>query len=188
VNLATMRGLVAQGRSYGILVYEAGTPVGWCQFVPRDQLRFAEAAASGAEWYITCFVIDPRCRGLGVTGVALRAAVKAISRNGGGVVEGHATAIAPGPAPRPERKGPHRDGDVLFYGGRARIRFGVEIEGVGAVTALYRSRRSMHGAPLGGTVDLFQREGFDAVRVLPRPTSGQAARIAPDRIVMRRTV
>ena len=94
----------------------------------------------------------------------------------------------PGPPPKPERKGAHVEGDVLFYGGSAKVRFGVEVEGVGPVTALYRSRRSMHGAPLGGTVDLFRREGFEAVAVLPRPTSGRAALNQPDRIVMRRTV
>jgi GNAT superfamily N-acetyltransferase len=188
VNLCTMRGLVEHGRSQGVLVYEDGSPVGWCQFVPKDELRFADVAASGAAWFVTCFVIDPRYRGLGATGVALRAAVKAISRKGGGIVEGHATAIAPGPPPKPERKGRHREGDVLFYGGSAKVRFAVEVDGVGPVTALYRSRRSMHGAPLGGTVDLFRREGFEAVAVLPRPTSGRAALIQPDRIVMRRTI
>jgi GNAT superfamily N-acetyltransferase len=188
VNLCTMRGLVEHGRSQGVLVYEDGSPVGWCQFVPKDELRFADVAASGAAWFVTCFVIDPRYRGLGATGVALRAAVKAISRKGGGIVEGHATAIAPGPPPKPERKGPHREGDVLFYGGSAKVRFAVEVDGVGPVTALYRSRRSMHGAPLGGTVDLFRREGFEAVAVLPRPPSGRAALIQPDRIVMRRTI
>ncbi len=188
VNLGTMRGLVEHGRSQGVLVYEDGSPVGWCQFVPKDELRFTNAAASGAAWFVTCFVIDPRYRGLGATGVALRAAVKAISRKGGGIVEGHATAIAPEPPPKPERKGPHREGDVLFYGGSAKLRFGVDVEGVGPVAGLYRSRRSMHGAPLGGSVDLFRREGFEAVAVLPRPTSGRAALIQPDRILLRRTV
>ncbi len=183
-----MRGLVERGRSQGILVYDDGTPVGWCQFVPKDKLRFTNAARSGAAWFVTCFVIDPRYRGLGATGVALRAAVKAIGRRGGGIVEGHATAIAPGPPPKPERKGTYREGDVLFKGGSAKVRFEVEVEGVGPVTALYRSKRSMHGAPLGGTVDLFRREGFEAVAVLPRPTSGRAALNQPDRIVMRRTV
>jgi len=187
VNLATMRGLVEQGRSQGILVYDDGAPVGWCQFVPKDELRFADAAASGAAWFVTCFVIDPRYRGLGATGVALRAAVNAIRRKGGGIVEGHATAIAPGPPPKPKRKGPHLEGDVFYYGASAKLRFGVEVEGVGPVTALYRSKRSMHGAPLGGTVDLFRREGFEAVALLPRPTSRRAALTQPDRIVMRRT-
>src|SRR5438067_9472811 len=37
LNLGTMRGLVEQGRSQGILVYDGGTPVGWCQFVPKDE-------------------------------------------------------------------------------------------------------------------------------------------------------
>ncbi len=76
----------------------------------------------------------------------------------------------------------------MFYGGSAKVRFAVEVDGVGPVAALYRSRRSMHGAPLGGTVDLFRREGFEAVAVLPRPASGRAALTQPDRIVMRRTV
>ena len=81
----------------------------------------------------------------------------------------------------------YREGDVLFKGGSAKVRFDVEVEGVGPVAALYRSKRSMHGAPLGGTVDLFRREGFGAVAVLPRPTS-RRARFMPDRIVMRRMV
>jgi hypothetical protein len=184
VNLGTMRGLVEQGRSQGILVYDHGTPVGWCQFVPKNELRLTNPAASGAAWFVTCFVIDPQYRGLGATGIALRAAVKAIGRKGGGIVEGHATAMVPGPPPKPERKGTYIEGDVLFHGGSAKARFGLEVEGVGAVTALYRSKRSMHGAPLGGTMDLYRREGFEAVAVVPRRPSGQLA----DRIVMRRTV
>jgi GNAT superfamily N-acetyltransferase len=183
VNLRAMRGLVEQSRSQGILVYDDGKPVGWCQFVPKDQLRFTDVAESGADWFITCFVVDPRYRGFGATGVALRAALKAIARRGGGVVEGRATAIAPGPPPTPDRKGVYVDDDVLFFGGSAKVRFGVEVDGVGPVAALYRSRRSMHSAPLGGTMDLFRREGFEAVSVVPRAKSALA-----DRIVMRRTV
>jgi ribosomal protein S18 acetylase RimI-like enzyme len=182
-NLDTMRGLVARGRSHGILVYDHGAPMGWCQFVPKDELRFADQTSSGADWFITCFVVDPRYRGLGATSVALRGAVAAIGRKGGGVVEGRATAMAPGPPPKADRKDLYVDDDVLFWGGSAKVRYGVEIDGVGPVAALYRSRRSMHGAPLGGTVDLFRREGFEAVEVLPRPKSALA-----DRVVMRRTV
>ena len=186
-RLGTMRGLVEQDRSQGILVYDDGAPVGWCQVVPKDELRFDDRAAAGAAWFVTCFVVDPRYRGHGVTGVALRAAVEAIKQKGGGIVEGHATAIAPGPPPKSGRRDAHVEGDVLFYGGSARVRFRVEVEGVGPVTALYRSKRTMHGAPLGGTVDLFGREGFKAVEVLPRP-SRKFAEFMPDRIVMRRSV
>ena len=181
VNLLTMRKLVAQRRSHGVLVYDQATPVAWCQFVPRDQLRSADVAAAGADWFITCFVVDPRYRGLGASQVALRAAVTAIGREGGGVIEGRATPIASGPPPKPDRKDLYQDGDVLFWGGVARVRYGVEVEGVGEVAALYRSRRSMHSAPLGGTVDLYRRAGFEAVGIAPRPTSALA-----DRIVMRR--
>ena len=181
-NLRTMRELVARGRSQGILVYDDGAPVAWCQFVPRDQLRQADVAASGADWFITCFVVEPRHRGFGASRVALRAAVQAIRRRGGGIVEARATAMAPGPPPTSDRKDVHVEGDILFWGGTARVRYGVEVDGGGPVAALYRSRRSMHGAPLGGTVDLYRQEGFEAVAVSPRPDTALA-----DRIVMRRT-
>ena len=182
MNLRTMRDLVGQGRSQGILVYDDGVPVGWCQYVRSDQLRRTAVTASGADWYITCFVVDPRWRRQGVAGAALRAAIEAIRRSGGGVVEGHATAIAPGPPPTSDRDDLHVDGEVLYWGGRGRVRYGVDVDGVGPVAALYRSARSMHNAPLGGTVDLYQREGFEAVAVLPRSKSALA-----DRVVMRRT-
>jgi GNAT superfamily N-acetyltransferase len=186
-NLGVMHGLVEERRSRGILVYDDGAPVGWCQFVPKDELRLKERAAAGAEWFVTCFVVDPRYRGHGVTGFALRAAIEAIKQRGGGIVEGVATAMVPGAPPKAERSDAHAEGDVLFYGGSARVRFRYDIEGVGPVTALYRSQRSMHGAPLGGTMELFRREGFDAVEVLPRP-SKKFAEFMPDRIVMRRSV
>ena len=183
VNLCTMRELVERGGSHGILVYDGRTPIGWCQFVPKDQLRPAHVTDSDASWFITCFVIDPRYRGLGATGTALHAAVKAIARKGGGTVEGHATAIVPGPPPKAERKGTYIDGDILFGGGYAKVHFAHELDGVGRVAALYRSKRSMHSAPLGGTVDLYRREGFAPVGVVPRRPKGQLA----DRIVMRRS-
>ncbi len=186
-SLGKMHELVDQRRSHGILVYDDATPVGWCQFVPNHELRIDVRAAAGAAWFVTCFVVDPRYRGHGVTGVALRAAIEAIERKGGGIVEGIGTAMVPGPPPRRERQDAHIDGDVVFSGGSARMRFRFEVEGVGPVTASYRSERSMHGAPLGGTVDLFAREGFEAVEALPRP-SRKFAEFMPDRIVMRRSV
>lgn len=183
VNLRTMRGLVEEGRSHGVLVYDDGAPVAWCQMVARDELRQADVAASGADWYITCFVVEPGYRGLGASSVALRAAVKAIAGRGGGVVEGRATAVVTDPPPKATSKDLYVDGDVLFFGGAARVRYGVEVEGAGPVAALYRSRRSMHSAPLGGTVELYRRAGFEAVGVAPRQKSALA-----DRVIMRRTV
>jgi GNAT superfamily N-acetyltransferase len=196
-NLGIHHGLVEEGRAHGILVYAAGAPIGWCQFGRADDLRHA---AAGADWRVTCFVTDPSHRGRGVMGVALGAAVEAIRRKGGGIVEGYPCAIAPGEAPRDEqwlsrdesgrlRRNPNaalvrRDGDVAFYAGIARVRFGVDVEGVGPVAAMYRQRTQFYS----GTVDLFGREGFEAVAVLPRPTSPAAQLLAPDRVVMRRSV
>ena len=180
-NLRTMRGLVEHGRSQGILVYDGRIPVGWCQFVAGDRLRFPDVAASGPDWFVTCFVVDPRYRGLGATSVALQSAVEEIGRRGGGLVEGRATAMVPGPAPTATRKEAFVEDDVLYLDGRARVRYGVQVDGVGPVAALYRSRRSMHGAPLGGTVDLFRRVGFEALGVVPPGPSGLA-----DRVIMRR--
>lgn len=183
----TMHGLVEQRRSHGILVYNGRTPIGWCQFVPKNELRFKDRAEAGAAWFLTCFVVDPRYRGHGVTGFALHAALEAIERRGGGVVEGAATAMVPGPPPTVERRDAHIEGDIVFSGGKAMVRFRYEIEGVGPVTALYRSQRSMHGAALGGTMDMYLRERFEPVDVLPRP-SRKIADFMPDRIVMRRSV
>jgi hypothetical protein len=200
-NLSTMRGLVEQGRAHGILVYDGGVPVGWCQFGPTDELPVTDDRASAGAWRITCFVADTSHRGHGVPGVALRGALEAIGTKGGGVVEGYPFAVAPGPPPKDEqwarlRRNPnatkeefgralvHREGDVAFYSGSGLIRFGVEVEGVGPVAAMYRRGAQMYG----GTVDLFRREGFEAVAVLPRPTSPRARLLAPDRIVMRRSV
>ncbi len=182
-----MRDLVEQGRSRGVLIYDGQLPVGWCQFVPRDEVRLKDRAAAGADWFITCFVVDPRYRGHGVTALALRAAVQAIGRIGGGIVEGIGTAMVPGEPPRSARKDAYIDGDVVFSDGIARMHFRFEVDGVGPVTASYRSERSMHGAPLGGTVHLFAQAGFSPTEVLPRP-SRKFAEFMPDRIVMRRSV
>lgn len=186
-SLATMHGLVGDQRSHGVLVYDDATPVGWCQFVRKDELRLKERATAGADWFITCFVVDPRYRGRGVTSVALRAALEAIIAKGGGIVEGIGTAMVPGPPPTRERQDPHVDGDVVFSTGVARLHFRYELDGVGPVTASYRSDRSMHGAPLGGTVELFAREGFTATEVIARPPR-RFSEFMPDRVVMRRTV
>jgi GNAT superfamily N-acetyltransferase len=91
--------LVERGRTHGILVYAGGQPVGWCQYgssseFPRiDESRSyrALAPARGEEtlWRITCFVVDKRYRRRGIARVALKAALEAIRKKGGGLVEGY---------------------------------------------------------------------------------------------------
>ncbi len=129
-NRRDHRALVLRGHAHGVLVYRDGEPVGWCQFGRREDLpriengrRYRSAAPElgpPPEWRITCFFVDPPSRRAGLARFALRAALAAIRRLGGGVVEAypatHANAV-----------------DIWF-----------------------------------GTVRMFQREGFRAVRPFGR--------------------
>jgi len=98
-NRPEKRRLVEEGRSHGILVFSEGVPVGWCQFGRREELpridaarKYRAAAAGGAPanlWRITCFAVDHEHRRQGVAAAALAAALQAIERRGGGVVEAY---------------------------------------------------------------------------------------------------
>jgi hypothetical protein len=90
-NRRQKRALVEQGRAHGILVYANGEPVGWCQYGPREELpridnarAYQGLAPQGTEklWRITCFAVPKRYRKRG-------AALEAIRRRGGGLVEAY---------------------------------------------------------------------------------------------------
>jgi len=99
VNRRDKAKLVREGRSHAVLVYEAETPIGWCQYGPREELPRIDAGrnyrevgppAHGAKlWRITCFFVDRAHRGKGVAKFALRAALESIKREGGGIVEAY---------------------------------------------------------------------------------------------------
>lgn len=94
-NRREKKRLVEQGVAHGILVYAHGEPVGWCQYGPREELpridnyRKYRALASGRAterlWRITCFVVDRKVRRRGIARAALRAALDAIRKKGGGL-------------------------------------------------------------------------------------------------------
>ncbi len=96
-NRREKRELVDRGCAHGILVYERGEPVGWCQYGPREELpridnspkyrRLALEDDKDMLWRITCFVVDKRHRQRGVASAALKAALEAIRKKGGGLVE-----------------------------------------------------------------------------------------------------
>jgi ribosomal protein S18 acetylase RimI-like enzyme len=100
--------LVLQGQAHGILVYRDDEPVGWCQFGRREELPRIERGRKyravvgelGAppRWRITCFFVDRPYRRAGAARYALRAALDAIRRRGGGIVEAypatHGKAVA----------------------------------------------------------------------------------------------
>jgi GNAT superfamily N-acetyltransferase len=88
-NRAEKRALVNGGRAHGILVYDDGEPIGWCQFGPVEELplpgggrrdRRIPPLGDGVRW-----------RRRGVASTALRAALDAIRERGGGLVEAYPT-------------------------------------------------------------------------------------------------
>lgn len=92
------RELVRNRSAHGVLVYAGDTPVGSCQFGPRDELprmdggrlyRKLNVPADERFWRITCFFVDRDHRRRGVASAALKAALAAIRRAGGGVVEAY---------------------------------------------------------------------------------------------------
>jgi GNAT superfamily N-acetyltransferase len=99
-NQRDKKRLVKQGKSHAILVYSGNTPVGWCQYGVRDELPRIDAGrgykkigppenAKEKLWRITCFFVDRNYRGQGVAKFALKAALKSIKKQGGGIVEAY---------------------------------------------------------------------------------------------------
>jgi hypothetical protein len=99
-NHTEKRALVDAGQAHGILVYDDGEPIGWCQFGPAKELPLPGARrldrripplGAGVRWRITCFVTISRRRGRGVATTALRGALDSIRERGGGLVEAYPT-------------------------------------------------------------------------------------------------
>lgn len=98
-NRSDHRRLVGRGDAHGVLVYSGRTPIGWCQFgrtaeLPRIDagLKYralGESVGARPDWRITCFFVDRRYRRIGIATLALDAALRAIGRHGGGVVEAY---------------------------------------------------------------------------------------------------
>jgi GNAT superfamily N-acetyltransferase len=171
--------LVEQGRAHGILVYAEGEPMGWCQYGRADELPLPASRGRSQpptelgeqpDWRITCFVTDKRHRRSGVAGVALHAALEAIRRAGGGLVEGYPIA--------------HWDQDVrgkqlIREYGRSSVEVRrylekrrlveVVVDGVGLVAA---ARGTFGHVSTQGTVSMFAKESFKAVGVVSS-ASGQ---------------
>jgi GNAT superfamily N-acetyltransferase len=149
-NREAKQALVAEDQAHGVIVYAGEEPLAWCQFGPADELTATAArrkkVTSGEEspaWRITCFVTDKRYRRRGVASLALGAALEAIRRRGGGLVEAYPVAGWSHAKPRPE----------------------VYIEGAGLVLAAHGS---FGNVSTSGTVSMFERAGFKAVGIVAR--------------------
>ncbi len=89
---------VREGRAHAILVYDGRSPVGWCQYGPKEELpridrgrfyRKLKQPSGGRLWRITCFFVDRRHRKKGVARAGLAAALASIGTQGGGTVEAY---------------------------------------------------------------------------------------------------
>jgi hypothetical protein len=92
---------VREGRAHAALVFDGRTAVGWCQFGSTEELpnirsrkAYEEGLGELPDWRITCFFIDRERRGEGIATVALREALQAIGRLGGGSVEAYPEDVA----------------------------------------------------------------------------------------------
>jgi GNAT superfamily N-acetyltransferase len=98
-NRREKRELVDKRCAHGILVYADAEPVGWCQYGPREELpridnsrKYRVLAREGGtekHWRITCFAVLKKYRRRGVGSAALKAALEAIRKKGGGLVEAY---------------------------------------------------------------------------------------------------
>jgi GNAT superfamily N-acetyltransferase len=98
-NRSDHQRLVELGEAHGVLVYSGRRAIGWCQFgrvseLPRIDAGLKYRALGQArdpppDWRITCFFVDRGHRRVGVATLALNAALEAIRRRGGGVIEAY---------------------------------------------------------------------------------------------------
>ena len=174
-NHEEKRGLVQSGRAHGILVYAGGAPVGWCQFGSEDELYGIASRRKGSEpnapkndtelWRITCFVTDRKYRRRGVAGVALTAALAAIRKKGGGLVEAYPVAHwhVDRQLGRLIREYGRGSPEVREHLRSRSLPEGVFVQGIGPVQAVHGT---FGNVSTQGTVSMFERAGFRAVAVI----------------------
>ena len=81
----------------GVIAYVDENPAGWTRVMPRDELPRIVANRAIRRvvnddphtWWVTCFAVERRYRGIGVAGALLEAAVVHAGDNGASAVEGH---------------------------------------------------------------------------------------------------
>ncbi len=98
-NRKAFRELVESGKAHGILVLDGDQPVGWCSFGKRtDFPRLERTKAYRREdghkvWSINCFFIAAGYRGRGLGRGMADAAVKAIKKRRGKLIEAYPTTL-----------------------------------------------------------------------------------------------
>jgi GNAT superfamily N-acetyltransferase len=94
-NRADFRRVVEQGPPPGLLAFEDGLAVGWCQLTPREDLPAVERSRRTrrvddvAVWLISCFYVRKGHRRQGIMAALIDAALEAARAAGVPAVEGY---------------------------------------------------------------------------------------------------
>ena len=131
--------LAMAGESCGLMIYDAGVPIGWCQYGSAEKFeRFNRTKAYIAlnlppeqkpDWRISCIFIDKHRRREGLSQLPLKAALQRIEEQGGGIVEAFPFDI-------PGAKRPSYTGSVKMF---AQEGF-EEVARLGKITVLMQKR------------------------------------------------
>jgi GNAT superfamily N-acetyltransferase len=85
-NRAAFREIVERGPPPGLLAFDSGLAVGWCQLTPRDALSWLDRTWRLKRvddlpvWSLSCFYVRKGYRRRGVTSVLIAAALQAAKR------------------------------------------------------------------------------------------------------------
>jgi len=94
-NRLALKAIVEAGPPPGLLAFDGGVAVGWCQITPRAHLRWIEGKRNLAPvddapvWSISCFYVRARHRRLGVTKALIEAATDFAAQAGATIVEAY---------------------------------------------------------------------------------------------------
>ena len=94
-NRAAMRALVERGQQPGVLLYQDGHAVAWCAVAPREEYVRLGASKVWAPvdeekvWSVSCFFVDKKARGKGLSVEVLKAAVEFAQSRGATIIEGY---------------------------------------------------------------------------------------------------
>jgi len=113
-NREAKRAHVVRGTVRQVLVYADDECVGWCQYGTPDELpnvknrkTYEAGAVDRPAWRIGCIFTARKHRGQGVARAAVGAALDAVARAGGGIVEAY---------PEPTLERPPKQGAYLHTG------------------------------------------------------------------------
>jgi GNAT superfamily N-acetyltransferase len=94
-NRDDLHDVVHAQRPTGLLAYQDGTPVGWCQLMPRSETPYLErsrrtrAVDDQAVWAITCFVVRRTHRRQGVMAYLIEQSLAHAEAGGAVAVEAY---------------------------------------------------------------------------------------------------